>query len=334
MIWIRADGNAKIGAGHLMRCMAAAEELVRLAGRDNLCFACADEDSGALVREHGFPCRVLGTSYRDPESELPQWEAFLSTEDVILVDSYFVTDAYLSALGTRAYTVLMDDLGRRRYPVHCVVNYNAPADPERYRELYRGSGTKLLIGSGYTPLRRQFGKKSEVGSVVREVLVTTGGGDGGEIAGKILKRIYRDDFSFHLVLGRFCQDPLELRECNLHVHRDVKDMAGLMGRCQLAVTAGGSTVYELAAVGVPFLCFSCAENQEALVEYLGEKRIAASAGAWHKDAGQTLARIGSLFEELSACPGLREGYRERAARMVDGKGAQRLALAILGMAER
>ena len=45
MIYIRGDGNARIGAGHLMRCMTIAEELARLqGGREKICFVCADED--------------------------------------------------------------------------------------------------------------------------------------------------------------------------------------------------------------------------------------------------------------------------------------------------
>ena len=201
MIYIRGDGNARIGAGHLMRCMTIAEELARLqGGREKICFVCADEDSGALVRENGFRSYVLGTDYRDMESELPLWRELWGKQrqeedsgrdsdiadssdrdsdiadssdrdsdiadgsdrdsdvadgfsrDSVIVDSYYVTDFYLEALGEKAYTVLMDDMGVRRYPVDCVINYNAPASPETYRKLYQGSGTKLLIGSRYTPV--------------------------------------------------------------------------------------------------------------------------------------------------------------------------------------
>ena len=439
MIYIRGDGNARIGAGHLMRCMTIAEELARLqGGREKICFVCADEDSGALVRENGFRSYVLGTDYRDMESELPLWRELWGKQrqeedsgrdsdiadssdrdsdiadssdrdsdiadssdrdsdiadgsdrdsdvadgfsrDSVIVDSYYVTDFYLEALGEKAYTVLMDDMGVRRYPVDCVINYNAPASPETYRKLYQGSGTKLLIGSRYTPLRKQFrraearsaedtglpgsgkpdrrqfgetaGEKdtgvkhscnTETGTdgtgkagrnAILEVLITVGGGDPGNIAGEILKRIYRDDFLFHIVTGRFHPEfqrmqELEKAHNNIYIHHDVKDMAGLMRRCQIALTAGGSTVYELAALGVPFICFSCAENQEALVDHIGSRQIAGSAGAWHREPEQTLERIGRLFEELAKEPKLREAFRAREMALADGKGAQRLAEALL-----
>lgn len=371
MILIRADGNARIGLGHLMRCLTIAEELAQQGGRENICFVCADEASGAFVRENGFQSHVLGTDYRDMESELPLWKAVWEANvtgvsdsgnqdlnvsgaggsgagacrrkrAMVLVDSYYVTELYLTALSRMAYTILMDDYGTFCYPVDCVINYNAPADPEAYRKLYGETGTRLLIGSRYTPLRRQFRRQDAEATpqdAVREVLITTGGGDSGNIAGKILKRICRNDFTFHLVTGRFHPNFRELQELekkhdNIKIHHDVKDMAGLMARCQIALTAGGATIYELAALGVPFICFSYAENQEALVEYIGEKGIAGSAGAWHKEPEQTLERIGILFEKLAGNPEKREYYRVREMEMVDGEGAGRLAQELLKIDEK
>ena len=121
MFLIRADGNAKIGAGHLMRCLTIAEAL-REALEEAL-FVCADKDSAALVEAHGFRAGVLGTDYRYMEAELPKWEQVIfdgGTElcppgsepqkktHVILVDSYYATPAYLERLKAYGVVVLLD----------------------------------------------------------------------------------------------------------------------------------------------------------------------------------------------------------------------------------
>ncbi len=263
----------------MMRCMAIAGELARLqGGTEEIRFVCADEESGALAADNGFRSHVLGTDYRDMESELPWWEQQLGKfstarttgpketlsvgaagrgsggagRPAVLVDSYHVTDSYLQALGRRAYVIVMDDMGTHRYPGDCVVNYNAPAQETAYEELYRGTGAKLLIGSRYVPLRRQFWDKGEKGQdhirnaaeePVRDVLITAGGGDSENIAGRILERIYSREYFFHVVSGRFhpCFRELEAlgrAHDNIRVHHDVKDMAALMGRGQAGVTAG------------------------------------------------------------------------------------------------
>ena len=339
MFWIRADGNEMIGAGHLMRCMTVAQEFAELWGRENINFMCADSRSGEMAEEAGFRAYVLNTDYRNMESELPIWARILMDPsgepdpagNMILVDSYYVTDRYLSALRGFGRTVLLDDLGHRVRPVDCVVNYNVFADVEQYHRLYRGTDVRLLIGSEYVPVRRQFrDREYRVKETPMAALITTGGGDVDNIGGRILERLCRDKMEFYLVTGRFNPHLQELQKLaessdNIHIRHDVKDMAGLMEKCDIAVTAGGSTVYELAAVGVPFVCFSYAENQEPLVEYIGTSNIAGAAGMWHKDPEGTLERIADIFEKLLKDPEMRQSFHRREKRMVDAGGATRLA---------
>ncbi len=330
----------------MMRCLAVAEALALSVGRERICFICADEESGALAAEHGFESRILGTDYRDMEAELPAWEALAEalaereaeqTEfNVILADSYQVTDAYLTALGRYGRVALMEDFGIHCYPVDCVINYNAPAEPEQYRKLYQGKSTRLLIGSHYVPLRGQFRQHRvcEVRDTVRDVLITTGGGDNENIAGMILERILRENICCHLVTGRFHSHFQELKEweqrCgNVRIYHDVRDMAGLMGKCDLALTAGGSTIYELSALGIPFICFSYTENQEALTAYIGEQKVAGFAGAWHKDAAETLNKMEKLFTEFVGSAELRRNCSTRERRMTDGGGSGRVAQALM-----
>lgn len=344
MYIVRADGNAVIGAGHLMRCMTVAEEL-RRRGRQVL-FLCGDGQSASMAEEQGFWAESLGDSVsggdggeRPLESELPAWERILKRRgclrgNVILADSYRVTDGYLEGLKRFGRVAMLDDMGRRRFPAELVINYNAPADPEEYRRLYEGSGSRVMTGSRYVPLRRQFEHGDfRVRPQVQRVLITAGGGDVNNIAGQILDKIYDPGREYSLIVGRFNPHFEELSQLaesrgNVSVLHDVKNMAELMAKCDIAVTAGGTTVYELAAVGVPFICFSCAENQEALTEYIGRKGIAGAAGAYHRAPERTLESIRGLFDALVSGRELRSRFCRAERGMVDGGGAERLADAL------
>ena len=115
MFYIRADGNEKIGMGHVMRCLTIAEAL-RERGEDVL-FLTADDKPVKLIEDRGFAVKILFTYYDEMEVELPQLMAlFMGTtggEGVelprILVDSYFVTEFYLKNLRLSATVILMDD---------------------------------------------------------------------------------------------------------------------------------------------------------------------------------------------------------------------------------
>lgn len=346
---VRADGNAVIGAGHLMRCLTIMEALaLLLGGRDTILFLCADVSSAQLVQKKGFQAQVLHTDYQDMESELPLWKELFETGKEghpekeagrsrrrILVDSYYVTKAYLTEIRSYGKVFLLDDLQEKKFPADAVINYNAFADTEIYRKLYGFCGTQLYIGSSFVPLRSQFQQVNySLSEKVKNVLITTGGGDRDNIAGRILNRIYREDVCFHLVVGSLSPNYQELKELEkrkkgIVIHHDVQNMAELMKSCDAAVTAGGSTVYELAAIGVPLICFSYAKNQEALVNYIGTHEIAGSAGAFHENEERTLERLEELFSLLNSSFSLRKQWSGNERKMIDCRGALRLAEALI-----
>lgn len=334
MFYFRADGNSVTGAGHLMRCLTIAEELRKLPeAAEQICFVCAEEASAELVRQYHFPVKILHTDDRDLEKEIPVWEEWLKDskeENVILADSYYVTDNYLKNLGTFGHVFLLDDMGHQSYPVEGVINYNAFAKTAHYEALYAERNTRLFIGSDFVPVRQQFlDVPYEVDEQVKNVLITTGGGDHDNIAARIFETIKQPDCCYHVVIGQFSRHftwwkQLEKENDRVKVHHNVTDMASLMRQCDLAVTAGGTTVYELAAIGVPFLCFSYAQNQEALTEYIGRENIAGYCGAYHLDAAMTLNRMRFLAGECKSVR-LRSLMHRREKEMIDGLGAGRIA---------
>lgn len=336
MFLIRADGNARIGAGHLMRCLTIADALKEYAGGEEILFVCADGQPAELAGSRGYKAFVLGSDPQDMEGELSAWPHIpeINKEtNVIIVDSYCVTKRYLRELRQYGTVTLLDDMGEECFPVDRVINYNAFADRELYGRLYGGTGTELILGSAYAPVRPQFrGKPYQVREKVEDILITTGGGDVDNIAGRILKRLdgKAEKINYHLIIGNFNphfeeMKNLEEQSANIHLHHNVQDMAGLMSLCDLAVTAGGSTVYELAAVGVPFICFSYAGNQEKITEYFHREEIAFSAGAYHREPEAVLERIAAQTAELMRNREKRNACYTKERELIDGMGAERLA---------
>lgn len=343
MFLIRADGNAKIGAGHLMRCLTIADALRRQTneGRDIL-FVCADRQSAQLAESRGYESFVLESDPRNMEAELSAWHNVPDINkktNVILIDSYFVTKRYLQEIKKYGHVTLLDDLGEQCFPADRIVNYNVFADRKHYEALYATAETELILGGDYVPIRPQFREKPyRIREQAEHILITTGGGDIDNIAGQILRKLEEKAaekiagriLNYHLIIGSFNPHfeelkALEKKFSNIHIYRNVQNMAELMRRCDLAVTAGGSTVYELAAVGIPFICFSYAENQERMAEYIGKEGIACFAGAFHKEPETTLERIADQAVALIQDYCKRNICYLKEIRLIDGTGAERLA---------
>lgn len=336
MFYIRADGNEKIGMGHIMRCLTIAEQL-RKRGEEVL-FLTADDRPVKSIEEKGFSAKILFTYYDEMEVELPQLMALLmgdgqEEKPKILVDSYFVTEFYLRNLRLSAKVILMDDEKRAVYPCDGLVNYNIYGKTLGYERDYP-AGTRLFLGCEYTPLRSEFQKTGyEVREEVRDILVTTGGGDRCHMALRLAERVAErggEGLTWHIVCGPCHPDTEELENLAakngaLRIHKDVTDMSEIMMRCDIAVSAAGSTLYELCSIGVPTVGFYFAENQRRNMEAFGKMTPVMNAGDFSAEPGRVLDFIEREVEVLCRERGLRQKISRTVRTIVDGKGAERLA---------
>ena len=95
----------------------------------------------------------------------------------------------------------------------------------------------------------------------------------------------------------------------------------------VAVTAGGTTVYELALLRTPMLLVCTAENQRRTCERFGAAGAAHYAG-WHADlTPEAFARV---LATVAADAELLGRLSARAAELVDGLGAVRVVEAMMG----
>lgn len=324
-IFCRADGNARIGAGHLMRLMSITDSV-----KERVTYLCAEKESSLLPEKRGYKTIVLQTPYNKMEEEIPLFpDIFISPREnnLILVDSYYVTKHYLAVLSTFGRVVLLDDFGTEVFPVEGILNYNVFADRTWYEKMYPGK--KCFVGPAYLPLREQFCKETGAKKERKGILLTTGGGDKDNIAGEILKLILKPDREIHVVAGSFSPNIEQLRKFsegkeNIVLHCDVKNMAELMNSCRLGITAGGTTVYEMWATGLPFVCFSYAENQEKLEEYVGMGQLGFAAGKYHREPAKVLKKIKEYVEQAENNEELCISMAQKGKKLVDGKGALRL----------
>lgn len=339
MIWIRADAGPKIGSGHVMRCLSIADALKRQGCR--VCFLTADERAAGLLQARNQEFRALGSDYRCMEGELPALEELLAGRkgDFFLADSYFVTPGYFDRVRKHLPAGYLDDKCRLDLSVDLLVNYNIFAE----KSLYEGAAAdRLLLGPEYAPLRAEFAECAyEVRKRAVKVLVTTGGGDRYDLAGQILRKCLAHPetacLEYCVVSGAYNEHLEELRglerHCpNVRIYSNVSNMRDLMCGSDIAVTAGGSTMYEFSAAGVPMIAFSFVDNQEPIVEGFVKKGLARFGGNYlvqGEDMAEAVAEDVALLAKDAA---LREQYSRRLKAVTDGWGAMRIAEQIIAMA--
>lgn len=341
MLYIRADGNNRIGAGHLMRCLSIADAAAKLGMQ--ILFLVADEQSIPLIQSRGYHSKVLHTDYTRPEEELPLLEKILQedAQAFVLVDSYFVDQRYLKTVKQWSKTAFLEDFGEKSYDADFIINYNIYGPKLPYLALYRERTTRLLLGSSYAPLRQNFADAEYiVKDTVDNILITTGGADCYNVAGQLAERLIQKAGvdaaklpQIHIVSGPFHGFWKQLEELsaeydNVRVHENVEDMAALMASCDLAVSAAGSTLYELCAIGVPTVYFYFVDNQELPARYFAMMTQMRHAGNYVQDTEGTLERLTKECVGLLQSAALRRDISKSMQAVTDGRGAERIVQAI------
>lgn len=337
MIYIRADANEKIGTGHVMRCMAIADALKHCG--QQVCFLIADDAGSRLLRDRDQEYLILHTDYASMEDELPRLRQVFEGKkpDFFLVDSYSATPEYLREIRKYVPVGILDDGVLRGYPVDVLINYNIFASASLYGT---EEGTQYLLGPEYVPLRREFtGVDYSVRERAERVLITTGGSDKYDLGAKLIREALAGkdtaDLQYTVVSGAYNIHLEELQELarrheNVRVCSNVGDMWRLMRDSDLAVSAGGSTMYELSAVGVPVICFSFVDNQERIVRGFAEKGLVAYGGDYLARGESMLQEIVYHIGRLAADHDLRKNCSQRLRSLVDGQGSRRIAERITG----
>lgn len=343
MLIIRADGNSKIGTGHIMRCLAVAE---RIRERESdVVFAVADQESNRLLAEKEYKTVILDSDYTNMSMERDKIRELIRSYSptAFLVDSYFADRDYFQMLREifpDGKIIAFDDLHSDIFPVDLLIHYGIGGErrKEQYIKDYREAGAdvpKLLLGESFAPLRHEFlgipGRKIQ--SEVKNVLVLTGGSDVSHTTVQMLEYLAKNqDFSkirFHFVVGKLNPDKERIHKIsesvlNAVIHTDVKNMRSLMEDADLAVSAGGTTLMEICACGTPLITFVCADNQIEGVADVVKKTNAVFAG----DARNNPDLINDIFSAillLGANENLRREISRKEQETIDGKGADRIA---------
>lgn len=356
----RADASAGTGTGHVMRSLAVAEAWRRIGGEAKLLSADLAPALAARFQAAGVETIELGKGVRAGSAEdVAATQRALATERpaLLYVDGYAFTPGYIARVregaGPAAPVIAyLDDHVLPGLDVNAIINPNAGVRAEDYGAAYPPApeGPQILAGAAYALLRGEFRDASPraraFSAAPRRLLITFGGTDPARLtlpaarAALALMKTEPTDLRVTALVPRDHADRAALEELaaprgssssgSLTLEHDVRDMVGLLTNVDLALTAAGSTCWELARMGVPMLVVTVAENQlvvERGVTACGAARSLGDAGALTE-----AALTAELRRFVTAEPSALEAMSRAGMALIDGKGADRIARALHDLA--
>ncbi len=317
-------GGARIGLGHVKRCLALAKALAEKEIKIEF-ITSPDRTTSQFIQWAGYSVRQH--SWEGSPDRL--YAAIGETANFVIVDAYTASTAHFKALRPRAIClVAIDDLADRRLPVDVIVNVGAGTETLEYIAL---AHTKLLRGSRYALLDPAYADepKRERDSVER-VLVTLGGSVHPEALHAAIAAVdgVLEHVEIGVVPGPFASPDTAVEAVKTKRNRvldygHLPDLRPVMLGVDLAVTGAGVTLSEIAATATPAVMVLTEPNQARNVAAFEEAGAALFAGA-AAEPGLS-ARIRAAVIQLAADADLRGTLGKAGRGLVDGQGARRVA---------
>ena len=281
---LRADGNGRIGLGHVMRLLALGEIL--RTGFDEIVFLIQQPDEVliTLLAGQGILVQPLPAGHLATEATqiLPP---LLRPTDVLVLDGYGFDYAYqLAVRPLLAQLVCLDDLHAFPFAANLVLNAAGGVPPAAYD--LRQLGARLLTGPAYAPLRPAFHPPAlPQPPDPATVLLCLGGADPRHLTQATAAALLALPAVAHVhaVVGSAYAgwDALHAWAANhaprLQLHRSLPApaLAELMRRCGAAVLSPSTVSYEYCAAGGGLLLLlPTADNQHDLHRFLLQAGLA------------------------------------------------------------
>jgi len=259
----RVDGNAQIGLGHLVRCIALAQMLCEEFG---ITFACKEipENTAVALGKFGFNLlRII-----DEEVFLKD----LTQDRIIVLDHYAFDSSYQKKIkDSGAILIFIDDLHRMSSYADLIINHSPGITAGYYQAQIN---TQFALGLEYVLLRPTFLKsaQSDLKRVVKgTVFVCFGGSDSKNITRTVVEILKKDKrfTRIFVVVGEVYASLEDLKQFvsnddRVEIHHAIssEQICELMSGSELAIVPSSGILQETLAIGCKTISGMYVENQE------------------------------------------------------------------------
>lgn len=306
----RADGNKTIGTGHVMRCLALA--FAFSTSGYHVTFAMSDDSLQKKIRKYGFDFINVDSRFDDYSVHSVPFFNYIktATPSIVVVDNYSVKVDYLLQIRqlTKVLYISEDYDPTMVNAVDYFLNYNI------YMNCVipiQSDGIQLL-GTQFTLLRDEFAKPLRDSTPEHKTItVFTGGSDFFNIAPGLVQQLAEEDrlHEYHIIVVSGPLNPnipklMSLaNSCSkISIVIDPTSISDVMDNTSIAISSGGSILYELCSRGIPTISFSLASNQENIVLEFNKLGLIPYAGNMIANKDKAIKNCVNLAVKVNSSP--------------------------------
>ena len=273
-IIFRVDSSSKIGTGHLMRCLVLAE---KLKDRNcNIIFICKNYNGNIsdIIVNKGFKLYLIEQECCDYKEVRNIIIKLNKQIDWLIIDNYNLDLEFeIHMKNIIKKIMVIDDFANRYYFCNMLLNQNLYNNPVGKYKLMVPHNCKMFLGLEYLLLRDEFKNiKREIKHYsIRNILVSFGGTDNENETTKVLEGLRPlQNININVVVGSSNINKYTIKylcyKYNYNYLEQINNMAELINKSDLAIGAGGISLWERCYLGLPSIVSILADNQKDGVE--------------------------------------------------------------------
>ena len=334
-VLFRVDASAKVGLGHLMRCLALAQ-----------CMVGQGIDVTFAIRQSSYPfCKDrkdwVGSIYVLPNSQ-PLYESELLVRyvnehkfDWVVLDGYGFSSIFRKALslGNAKLAVFDDENNSGSLYADLVINAAGQVVETAYSKT--APSAILCLGERYRLLRSEFSQVRPIPWEQRHFLTLVfGGSDPTNMTIPLLLALEKSftdktllSYSAIKVLTGPAYPQLDALEqvlvgltIDVEHHHDASNLSSIFNQSRLVVSAAGGTQYELLACHTPAVLAIIADNQKPATLYAQQQGWCCVV----ENESNAVGKLCDLTKSLCCDPDALYAMHRKAALYADSKGAERI----------
>ena len=319
-----------------MRCIALAQQSKKQGCKVTFISACENKSLRNKIIDEGFQLVSIKKPYPDPvdlETTLVFINNSSSNNTWVVLDGYHFDMHYQQSIKNNGNPLLViDDTAHlNHYVADIILNQNINAE---YLSYSCEKDAKLLLGTEYVLLRDEFlsykNWNRATPKVAKKILVTMGGGDSGNVTLKVLcalEKVNINGLEIKVVIGANYPHLNTLNKVakdskhKVELLQNVSSIPNLIIWADMAISAAGSTCWELAYFGLPAILIIISANQMMNLKFL------------HKHGAATFVRnrmnistnmISGKIHQLIMDKELRNTMSHTGKLLIDGSGSERV----------
>ena len=326
-ILFRVDSYPEIAIGHLARCINLGKTLEEL-GNQITIISYKDSETQARLNNSGLKFYLLDHKINNKDFirlEKSLISKYKVDADLLIVDSYKVDSKYFNEMKfLYPIVVYLDDLGLD-FNIDMVINPSCKLNSKDY------IAPIALCGADYLILDSEYklGRTKIIQDLT--ILITFGGIDHYDLTSTLIPLIenINNKIKLNILIGPYYDNVHQIKlaaqksKLKINFFEGVTNISSVILKSNLAITAGGVSVYELVAMSTPSIGIALWDNQKANIECLGAHE--AIIPLFYSESQEFSNELINSLEKLILHSNLQEKMSNIARSIVDGKGTERIS---------